>query len=660
MIMNKENPRRDSSPARIESPSAPRVRGAVRHENHPPAGAEHRIDIHDVAVGDQADRIHDVRAEGPRCKCSRLVKYAVGTVTLGLLVVGIAAWHLPQGICGTVRTPANTNKVKVAQTCATAQSLSRRRLMQSAGHSDGFEPVSLDTVFPEPPSYLQEWTWRHSLKCLVNFGALGYVCTQTSSWWETLLLLSPMPPLSFCYSLFMGQEDSLPEPNESIWREVIEDGKLKIRVTTWNTFMIPVRAPKFGFFFVYPQKHRAKKIAKFISESAMFNDSHVVMLQELWSPNYAFWSNAINGAFEWMGYPLFGRATVIQALKDKGFHYFTESYSVPAGLSWFQPWHAQFDSGCLIASKLPFEAKDVSFHKYPDFYPWDKPDSLGRKWNEDTMAAKGIITAEIPIKSRDGKELLGTVIVGNTHLENVKGKARDWDCRHHQIDAAREHLMKRYCNSDAARDKKCSIIVAGDWNTENAEVELSERDPNGRIKTHFKSSLTVAGEGKPGTNASPDTITCVDLPPTPQFLGTFPGLQCTFSRTAENPNEKKIRDFLNTGRRIELTTEGCFAEAIDQIFVLDELNQLDDTRVPKLATTTLANVERLSLWLKSSTKEQRILENPLFWIQQWNDVWSQQKGEEGVKIALSTAKRLNSEVISDHFPVTARVEVDFN
>lgn len=97
-----------------------------------------------------------------------------------------------------------------------------------------------------------------------------------------------------------------------------------LKVTTWNTFMIPVRAPKQAWAIVYPQKSRADKICEWMGQSTEFKESHIVMLQEVWAPKYSVLSNWINGYFTMWNRPLFGRAQIVAKLKELGFNYITE------------------------------------------------------------------------------------------------------------------------------------------------------------------------------------------------------------------------------------------------------------------------------------------------------------------------------------------------
>lgn len=60
----------------------------------------------------------------------------------------------------------------------------------------------------------------------------------------------------------------------------------------------------------------------------------------------------------------------------------------------------------------------------------------------------------------------------------------------------------------------------------------------------------------------------------------------------------------------------------------------------------------------SSTEGGRVTENALTWIQKWNKEW--RLSDQGVSEAFETAKTLTYKMISDHFPITAQVQIDFS
>jgi len=109
--------------------------------------------------------------------------------------------------------------------------------------------------------------------------------------------------------------------------------------------------------------------------------------------------------------------------------------------------------------------------------------------------------------------------------------------------------------------------------------------------------------------------------------------------------------FLESRKPMEFDYEHSRSWAIDHIFGYD--SECDTTR-----RAELSNVERVMLHFRGSTEAERLTENNLVWLEHWNDVW--RHAEDGVEQAKRTAKQLCYNVISDHFPITAQIKVDFS
>jgi len=394
-----------------------------------------------------------------------------------------------------------------------------------------------------------------------------------------------------------------PSEDDFDWSSVVKDGKLTIRMTTWNTFMIPITYAKLNGLFFSPQGSRSEKVAKFLAENEVLRNSHVLLLQEVWSPGTDFLTNAMSGFFKMFGKPVFGRARILKALKEQGFHYMTRPGQAGYLSKAFMPWHGLFDSGCLLASKIPF--KNERYTKYP----WQTYD--------DMLASKGIHSVEIPVKSGDGKPL-GSLVVGNTHMENAW--VRDARHEHFQLATARKHMSDHVqARTDTG---KCSCTVSGDWNLERMATDLNP------TKTPSKYTLTQG------------MFTFAELPPVPAKV----------TETSDATTEENIKKFLGGKPTLQKTTEEVNGEQIDITFVLD-------LGAP-VAKAEVSKAQRLDLTFKDSTPEQKATENVLSWIDRWNNFWKTQP--DGVDRAMEVAKNHAFTIISDHFPVSSELSVDFN
>merc|ERR1711964_516060 len=160
---------------------------------------------------------------------------------------------------------------------------------------------------------------------------------------------------------------------------------------------------------------------------------------------------------------------------------------------------------------------------------------------------------------------------------------------------------------------KTTAVVAGDWNCERTQRDLED----------FTSSLTVFQQG--GGNPA-DSYTNLELPPTTQQQ----------IRAGEATEIRKV------------------ATCIDQIF------GYDGREGGRRLRAEVTNMRRLMLLLGDFQRSDRAqwTQNGITWLEMWNDVWSKQ-GAEGINVALETASRLNAKVISDHFPVTSDIEIQF-
>lgn len=139
-------------------------------------------------------------------------------------------------------------------------------------------------------------------------------------------------------------------------------------------------------------------------------------------------------------------------------------------------------------------------------------------------------------------------------------------------------------------------------------------------------------------------------------------------------NSTKWEQFLTQGNKIELTFDGSHASVLDQIFVCNgKLENGNSNGLVNVRPAHLSGVKRLMLHLKVSRPAQQLTENTLTWINHWNTKWApavrdwkdgkegtEQRGRECLEAALRSCKRLVYDVISDHFPITTEVEVDFS
>jgi len=367
-----------------------------------------------------------------------------------------------------------------------------------------------------------------------------------------------------------------------------------------GTFMFPVAALDQinKGTFICPQTSNAERCVRFIKENEEFQNSDIVLLQEVFSPGRNFLTNMIQGFWRLAGHPTHGRETMIQGLKDAGFPYVTGRH-----MPWYQTFLGLFDSGLLIGSKLPFEDERFSaFKTYGNL--------------EMYYFCKGVLSVKIPIKSANGKRTIGTLFVGTTHTE-YSADFKPGDAIP-QYAMARTHLMDRAAGTPGP----VSVIVGGDWNSDN-------KMPG------FKSSNAAFYEA----GGHPENLySMTDMPPTPVF-------------NAHGEKYENSIEFLKKKIPIKFDYKGCDAWAVDQIFGLEDTEACQRKAV-------LSGVKRVMLHFKDSTDAQKITENTLTWIRQWNETWIKQ-GEKGLKAAVETARLLTRDVISDHFPIVSGVNVDF-
>lgn len=362
--------------------------------------------------------------------------------------------------------------------------------------------------------------------------------------------------------------------------------------------------------------------------------------------------------------------------------------------TWFNPLHAQFDSGCIIASKLEFDPATVNFKEF-NYSP-----------NEDAMAAKGIITATVPIETNDG---ILNVVVGSTHLENIKGDDRNdaaWE--HFQLEDAYGAITSQINGAIKRTDgqsNQYSAIVAGDWNTEQIKeqldglnsnqrapaLEFNKQPPEGR-KQHLSHLETLAK--RPGFQShitwqeermlsgdkeitSDTMITCSECPP--QAANVAPMKCCcgnnSWTLNSWNPfgccaswnpfasfgcckrTVGNAEDFLRTkhrsGEDIKLTQADCVAEKIDHIFIpkksLKKVSQ-------QPAATTFKIVKRLDMTLSKGSRE-KAFENPLECVEYWNNHLKYEEAEAAIHEMLEITEQMNRTVISDHHPIYAEIEI---
>merc|ERR1712098_724469 len=134
-------------------------------------------------------------------------------------------------------------------------------------------------------------------------------------------------------------------------KTVSSNGKLNIKVTTWNTFMLPiVGLDQINGKSVLPQEKKARRTTRFIQENEDFRTSDILLLQEVWSPGKNIFSNLIEGFWRLAGHPSYGRNTLVRGLREAGFHYITG-----APTPFIQTLRGFYDSGLIIASKIPFD-----------------------------------------------------------------------------------------------------------------------------------------------------------------------------------------------------------------------------------------------------------------------------------------------------------------
>jgi hypothetical protein len=137
---------------------------------------------------------------------------------------------------------------------------------------------------------------------------------------------------------------------------------------------------------------------------------------------------------------------MVRRLKEAGFPYVTD-----AKMPWWQSFYGFYDSGLLIASKIPFQNEGFTSYR-------------SNSWIIGFGTCKGILSVEMPIKSSSG-EKIGTLLVGNTHTEFGSGPDKCYkpDEPHPQYDMARKHMMSRASGIEGST----SVIVGGDWNSAN-------------------------------------------------------------------------------------------------------------------------------------------------------------------------------------------------
>lgn len=452
--------------------------------------------------------------------------------------------------------------------------------------------------------------WATVALCAIPLYKHGYV--GGSRWWW---LLIPVATLSLEFSgeitsLFKWMCRSTPTPQgaqDFDWSRVVSpDGKLNIKVTTWNTFMLPLvaldqihRSP-----FLLPQNDTAQKDIRFIKENEEFQNSDILLLQEVFSPGKNILNNLVEGFWRIAGHPTYGLDTMVQGLKEAGFPYVTD-----AKMPWWQSFYGFYDSGLVIASKIPFE--NVKFESYKS-----------KSWLIGFGTCKGILSVEMQVRSPEG-ERIGTLLIGNTHTEF--GTGADFCYKqgdvHPQCEIARKHMMGRLQEIEGT----ASIIVGGDWNTDNA---------NGMSGFKGTTDAFLAAGGAP-ENLHSHT----DVPPTPVY------------DASGNPWGSSD-DFLKAKLPIEFNYDGCCAWTIDQIFGLDSTECGQRKAV-------MSEVSRVLMHFKGSTDAEKITENCLTWIRQWNETWIHE-GKKGLDLAIQTAKHLTENIMSDHFPITTKVTVDYN
>merc|ERR1711964_716432 len=388
------------------------------------------------------------------------------------------------------------------------------------------------------------------------------------------------------------------------WSRIITaDGKLDIKVTTWNTFMLPLVALDqiHRSSFLLPQTLTAERDARFIRENEEFRNSDIILLQEVFSPGKNILNNLVEGFWRIAGHPTYGRDTLVHGLKEAGFPYVTD-----AKMPWWQSFYGFYDSGLLIASKIPFQ--NVGFTSYNS-----------NSWPIGFGTCKGILSVEMPIKSSTG-ERIGTLLVGNTHTEFGSGP----DCcykpgeAHPQYDMARKYMMDRASEIEGTT----SVIVGGDWNSTNAMPEF---------KGTTDAYLAAGG-------APENLYSHTDVPPTPVY-------------DANGRPWNSSTEFLKAKLPIEFDYDGCCAWTIDQIFGLDSTEC-------GLRKAVMSDVSRVLMHFKGSTDAHKVTENCLTWIRQWNDTWIHE-GAKGLNLAMETAKQLTENIMSDHFPITTNVTVDY-
>merc|ERR1712096_20045 len=193
---------------------------------------------------------------------------------------------------------------------------------------------------------------------------------------------------------------------------------------------------------------------------------------------------------------------------------------------------------------------------------------------------------------------------------------------HPQYEIACKHMMGRLQEIEGT----ASIIVGGDWNSDNG-------------MPGFKGTTDayLAAGGAP-ENLHSHT----DVPPTPVY-------------DASGKPWGSSDDFLKAKLPIEFNYAGCCAWTIDQIFGLDST----ECGQRKAAMSDVSRVSRVWLHFSDSTDAQKLTENCLTWIRQWNETWIHE-GNTGLDLAIQTAKQLSENIMSDHFPITTKVTVDYS
>jgi len=138
-----------------------------------------------------------------------------------------------------------------------------------------------------------------------------------------------------------------------------------------------------------------------------------------------------------------------------------------------------------------------------------------------------------------------------------------------------------------------------------------------------------------------------DVPPTPVYdINGNTWKSSKHFLSAKGPD--------GSGLPIEYDYDGCCAWAIDQIFGLKayESNQRD---------AVFSEVNRTLMHIREHPnlgyEEGMIKQNCVTWIKHWNTVW--RHSDEGVAMAIATAKQLHRTVISDHYPINALVSVNY-